>query len=171
MTDYPSNNKNDTVAFGKYVSFSYSITDDKGNVVEQHDLPVGYVYGGDSEMIGGVDKAILGKKAGDELLVDIEPEEMFGQRDEALIVTDDINNVPPQFRSLGTEVQMQNDKGDSKTFYITEITETTVTIDGNHPLAGKPLTIKVNILEVRDAMPGDAETSGIHATNPNPTLN
>ena len=166
MINPPLNNKNETVKAGKYVSFSYSITDDKGNVVEQHDLPVGYVYGGDSEMIGGVDAAILGKKAGDELLVDIGAESMFGERDESLIFTDDINNVPPQFRSLGTEVQMQNDQQETKTFYVTEITETSVTIDGNHPLAGKPLTIKVNLIEVRDILPGDAENSGIHATKP-----
>ena len=159
-----------TITHGKYISFSYSITDGKGTVVEQHDLPVGYVYGGDSEMIGGVDKAILGKKIGDEVLVDIGPEKTFGAHNPALVFTDDINNVPPQFRSLGSEVQMQNDQGETKIFYVTEITKTHVTIDGNHPLAGKPLTVKVTILEVRDAMPGDAETSGIHS-NKQPILN
>ncbi len=160
------NQSDQQVAFGKYISFSYSITDDKGNVVEQHDMPVSYVYGGDSEMIGGVDKAILGKKVGDEILVDIAPEENFGPHDPNLVFVDDIQNVPPQFRTLGAEVQMQNEQGETKSFYITEITDTHVTIDGNHPLAGKPLTIKVNLLEIRDAMPGDAETSGIHATKP-----
>ncbi len=150
---------------GKYVAIRYSIRDDAGNVVEQHDLPVGFVYGSDTELIGGMDQAILGKVAGDTVEVELKPQEAFGEHDPALTFTDDIENVPPQFRRVGAEVQMQNEAGETRTFYISRIEDGKVTVDGNHPLAGKALTVRVEILEVRDAKPGEELTSGIHAVN------
>ena len=58
---------------------------------------------------------------------------------------------------------MKNDKGEAKTFYVTRIEDGKVTVDGNHPLAGKHLTVRVTITEVRDARPGEEQVSGIHA--------
>jgi len=148
---------------GKYVSLTYSIVDDRGDVVEQHDVPLGFVYGSDTELIGGMDKAVGGKRVGDEVEVKVPPEQGFGDHDPSLTFTDDIKNVPPQFRQIGAEVQMQNDKGEAKAFYVTRIEDGKVTIDGNHPLAGKDLTVCVTITEVRDARAGEDEISGIHA--------
>ena len=79
------------------------------------------------------------------------PESGFGARDPALTFTDDIENVPPEFRRLGAEVEMQNESGETKTFYVTKIEDGRLTVDGNHPLAGKTLKVQVKILEVRDA--------------------
>ena len=164
---------NETVQPGKYVAISYTIADDQGNVVEQHDLPIGFVYGSDTELIGGMDKAIAGKKVGDQLEVELAPEDAFGRHDPALTFTDDLENVPPQFRHIGAEVQMQNEAGETKTFYISRIEDGKVTVDGNHPLAGKTLTVRVKILEVRDARPGEERTSGIHSAHApgSPTIN
>jgi len=148
---------------GKYVALTYSIVDDQGNVVEQHDVPLGFVYGSDTELIGGMDRAVVGKRVGDEVEVSVSPEHGFGEHDPNLTFTDDLANVPPQFRQIGAEVQMQNDKGESKVFYVTRIEDDKVTIDGNHPLAGKDLTVRVTITEVRDARAGEDEVSGIHA--------
>ena len=87
----------------------------------------------------------------------------WGPHDPGLTYTDDIENIPPQFRQLGAEVSMQNDAGEMKTFYVTRIEDGQLTVDGNHPLAGKPLIVKVSILEVRDALPGEENTSGVHS--------
>ena len=148
---------------GKYVALTYAIVDDKGEVVEQHDVPLGFVYGSDTELIGSMDKAVIGKRAGDEVEVKVPPEQGFGEHDPSLTFTDAIENVPPQFRQIGAEVQMKNDKGEAKTFYVTRIEDGKVTVDGNHPLAGKHLTVRVTITEVRDARPGEEQVSGIHA--------
>ena len=59
---------------------------------------------------------------------------------------------------------MQNETGESKTFYVTSIDDGKLTVDGNHPLAGKELTVKVKIIEVRNAQKGEDQISGIHAT-------
>ena len=80
----------------------------------------------------------------------VSPEGGFGPHDPALTFTDDIQNVPPEFRRIGAEVQMQNEAGESKTFYVTAIDNGRLTVDGNHPFAGQLLQVHVTIREVRD---------------------
>mgnify|MGYP001819704360 FL=1 len=157
--------KTETIGKGKYVSLTYTILDDQGNVVEQHDLPLGFVYGSDTELIGGMDTALKGKAAGDSVEVSIPPDEAFGRYDPTMTYTEDIENVPPEYRRLGAEVQMQNEGGEAKIFYVSSIEDGKLTVDGNHPLAGKTLTVKIKILEVRDAKSGEDKVSGIHAVN------
>ena len=153
----------DIIQPGKYVALTYAILDEQGEVVEQHDMPLGFVYGSDTELIGDMDKAVAGKRAGDQVEVHVPPEQGFGDHDPSLTFTDSIENVPPQFRQIGAEVQMQNDRGETRSFFVTRIEGGEVTVDGNHPLAGKQLTVRVTIQEVRDARPGEEQVSGIHA--------
>lgn len=160
----------DIIQPGKYVTLTYAIEDEAGEVIEQHDIPLGFVYGSDTELIGDMDKAVAGKRVGDEVIVNVPPEKGFGEHDPSLMFTDEVDNVPPQFREIGAEVQMQNEEGEMKTFYVTRIENGYLTVDGNHPLAGKRLTVRVQITEVRDARPGEEQVSGIHAVQmPGPT--
>jgi FKBP-type peptidyl-prolyl cis-trans isomerase SlyD len=158
---------------GKYVALTYVIEDDEGRIVEQQDMALGFVYGSDTELIGGMDKAVAGKKTGDHVTVNVSPEQGFGDHDPGLTFVDAIDNVPPQFRHVGAEVQMQNDAGETTSFFVTRVENGQVTIDANHPLAGKDVTVKVTITEVRDARPGEDLTSGIHAValQPSSTIN
>jgi FKBP-type peptidyl-prolyl cis-trans isomerase SlyD len=135
---------------GKYVTLTYSIADDSGSILEQTDLPVGYVHGGRTELIGGMDEAVVGKRAGDRVELILAPDQGFGPHDPNLTFTDDLENVPPQFRYVGAEVPMQSEDGEVKRFYVTRIGEGRLTVDGNHPLAGKALKVHVRIQEVRD---------------------
>ena len=64
---------------------------------------------------------------------------------------------------------MQNETGEVKSFFVTKIEDGKLTVDGNHPLAGKELVVRVKILEVRDATKEDAMHIGI--TGQSPTLN
>jgi len=157
---------NESIKTGKFVSLTYSISDTAGNILEQSDLPVNYIHGGETELIGGMDKAVAGKGVGDEVLIKISPDQGFGEHDPDLTFTDDIENVPPEFRQLGAEVQMQNEKGEVKSFFVTSIENGKLTVDGNHPLAGKNLEVKVKILVVRNATKEDAMTVGIPGQSP-----
>ncbi|MCG7948169.1 MAG: FKBP-type peptidyl-prolyl cis-trans isomerase [Candidatus Thiodiazotropha taylori] len=157
----------ETVTPGKFVSLSYMIQDMDGNVLEQSDLPVGYIHGGETELIGGMDQAVLGKAQGEEVTMTIPAENGFGAYNPDLVITDGIENVPVELRQLGAEVQMQNEAGDVRSFYVTKIEGDRLTVDGNHPLAGKTLQVKLKILQVRDAsqedmlqfgMPGQSQT-------------
>ena len=149
---------------GKFVSLTYSIADTDGNLLEQNDIPVSYVHGGDTELIGGMDRAVAEKAAGDTIEMTVPPEDGFGPHDPSLTFVDDIENVPPQFRRVGAEVQMQNETGEAKTFQVTRLEDGKLTVDGNHPLAGKTLIVRVKILEVRDATMEDMSPSGSGCT-------
>jgi FKBP-type peptidyl-prolyl cis-trans isomerase SlyD len=141
---------NQAIEQGKLVSLTYRIYGESGDLLEQSDLPVSYIHGGQNELIGGMDQAVAGRCAGEEVDLKVTPEQGFGPHDPNLTFTDSIENVPPQFRHVGAEVQMQNDSGEVKTFYVTKISDGRLTVDGNHPFAGKHLRIKVQIKEVRD---------------------
>ena len=146
-----------TIQPGKFVSLTYTISDAEGRVLEQNDIPVNYIFGGDQELIGGMDDAVRGKGAGDLVELTVSPEDGFGPHLAELTFTDDLENVPPEFRWVGAEVQMQNEAGEVKSFFVTKIEDGQLTVDGNHPLAGKTLTVRVKIQEVRDPTPADLD--------------
>ena len=158
---------------GKYVALTYVIEDEHGHVVEQHDMPLGFVYGSETELIGGMDQAVAGKRVGNQVETRVSPEQGFGAHDPSLTFVDDVENVPTQYQQVGAAFQLEDSDGEVRAFHVTRIEDGKVTIDGNHPLAGKDLTIRVTIAEVRDARPGEDMQSGIHAVQlqGTPTIN
>lgn len=139
------------VGHGKVVSFTYSIVDDTGAVVEQSELPIHYVHGGKHDLFDKVEQALTGAAIGDTIEVSLSPEEGFGPHNPDLTFTDDIGNVPPQYRHVGAEVEMHNDQGDARTFTVTRIEDGKLTVDGNHPMAGKVITFRIRIATIREA--------------------
>lgn len=136
----------------KVVQFTYTIADDQGNIIEQVDLPVSYVHGASSMgLIESVESALDGSRVGDRIEVSVPPADGFGEHDPELTFTDDIDNVPPQFRHIGAQVEMMNENGETKSFVVTKIEANRLTVDGNHPLAGKTARFSINIVSIRDA--------------------
>lgn len=144
---------NSTISKDKFVSLTYTITDTSGDILERIDLPINYIHGRDSQVIETIEKNLEGKQQGDELSVSLDPEEGFGEYQEELTFTDDVENVPPQFHQLGAEVEFQNDHGEIKIFRVVKIEDGKLTVDGNHPFAGKTITYNITVKEVRDATP------------------
>jgi len=141
----------------KAVHFIYSITDADGKVMEQSDIPIGYVHGGYSELIDKVEAALEGLKEEDMVDVPLSAQESLWAYDPSLTFTDDIENVPEQFRHIGAQVEMANEGGETKTFLVTEIKDGQLTVDGNHPLAGKAITFHVTVKTIRDATPEEIQ--------------
>jgi len=140
------------ISRNKAVQFTYTISDNEGNVVEQVDLPINYVHGaGKMGLINCVENAMQGCCEGDSVSVEVPPADGFGEYDPELTFTDDIENVPEQFRKTGAQVEMANDAGETKTFFVSSIEDGKLTLDGNHPLAGKTAKFSIKILQVRDA--------------------
>jgi len=148
----------------KMVTLTYSILDDAGLVLEQNDVPVSYVHGGHSDLFEKIERALEGKTAGDAVDVTLPPAEGFGEHDSSLTFTDDIDNVPPEFRRLGAEVEMQNAQGEPRTFVVTKIENGRLTVDCNHPSAGKTVHFHVEVMSVRDATADELRQAG---ANPN----
>lgn len=171
-------NATDTsIAKDKLVEFTYRIVDAQGDVKEQVDLPLTYIHGHSSGMYPKVEQALEGKRAGEEVVVDLTPDEGFGERDPSMTFEDDIQNVPPEFRMIGAEAEFHNDLGEARSFRVTKIENGRITMDGNHPLAGQTISFHLNILAVRDATPEElsgAVPTGQAASLPTdtpPTLN
>lgn len=135
----------------KVVTVTYRVEDDKGEVIEQIDLPVNYVHGRDSGLVPKVEHALEGKSAGEEVTVPLTPKEGFGEWFPDLTFSDNIENVPPQYRQIGVEAEFVNEEGETLKMVVTHVDNGTVTLDGNHPFAGKNITFFVKVLEVRDA--------------------
>lgn len=142
-----------TIKNGKVVTITYSILNSEQAVVEQHDMPVSYLHGGQLSLLPSIENALAGHKVGDRVEIRLAPEEALGLRDERLVLVDDISNVPPEYRHLGAKVEFYNDRGETKAFYVTNIENGKLTMDGNPPLAGESVTWIVNILDIRDAKP------------------
>ena len=137
----------------KVVSFVYTIVDTSGTLLEQSDIPISYIHGGKHDLFEKVEQALDGAVVSDTVEVTLTPEEGFGTHDPDLTYMDDIENVPDQFRRLGAEVEMMNDQGDSKKFTVTRIEDGKLTVDGNHPMAGKTIIFRINVTGIRDATP------------------
>ena len=157
----------DTIKRDKFVSLTYTISDENDEILERIDIPVNYVHGRDSQVIEKVEKALEGCAQGDEISVELSPDEGFGEHQAELTFIDQIDNVPPEFRHIGAEVEFQNDKGESRMFRVTNIEDGKLTVDGNHPFAGKVITYNIKVAAVRDATPdeianGAMQTPSLH---------
>jgi FKBP-type peptidyl-prolyl cis-trans isomerase SlyD len=149
------------VAPNKLVTLTYRITDVEGRLLEQYDTPISYLHGGYSGMFEPVERALEGKRVGDVVEVSLAPAEGFGEHDPNLTFTDSLENVPHEFRHVGAEVEMQNDHGDTHKFIVTRIENGRLTVDGNHPFAGKTVMFRVEIQSVRDASPEELRQAGL----------
>jgi FKBP-type peptidyl-prolyl cis-trans isomerase SlyD len=146
-----------TVRRNQVVYFTYRIVDADGRLHEQIDLPVGYVHGVDSPLFPQIEAALEGRRVGDAVAVTLAPEEAFGPHRPELTFSDAIENVPPEYRRIGAEATFQNERGETITMVVTRIADGRVTLDGNHPLAGRTLTFHVAVTDVRPATETEIE--------------
>jgi FKBP-type peptidyl-prolyl cis-trans isomerase SlyD len=154
----------ETIQDGKFVELTYKVTDSKtGHVLTQVEFPLGYVHGHNEILAPSVHMALAGKSTGDVIEVPIDGSQIFGLRDESLVFTDRIENVPEEYRQIGTSILMENDKGQTRSFLVTRMDDETLTVDGNNPLCGRAVVFKLEILTVRDAT--DEETRAGEAVN------
>jgi FKBP-type peptidyl-prolyl cis-trans isomerase SlyD len=142
----------------KYVELSYKVTDQKtGHVLALVEFPLNYIHGANEVLSPEVTAELEGKSVGDIIEVPIDCNLLYGPRDESLVFTDHIENVPEEYREVGTRIVMENKKGETKDFLVTRIDEKTLTVDGNNPLCGRKVIFRLEILTVRDASEEELE--------------
>ena len=142
----------DPVGYGKLVELTYKVIDAKsGSTLTEVEFPIGYVHGVNEVLAPQVTAELEGKLPGDTIDVPIDCNKLFGPRDESLVVTDLIENVPEEYREVGMSILMENAQGNTRTFIVTRVDKKTVTIDGNNPLCGRDVVFHLEILGVRDA--------------------
>ena len=153
---------------GMLVELTYQVTDRKsGQVLTCVEFPLGYVHGHNEILAPSVHRELEGKSAGDVIEVPIDGNRIFGARDESLVFTDRLENVPEEYRQVGTSILMQNDKGQARSFLVTRMDAETLTVDGNNPLCGREVVFRLEIVTVRDATEQEVRAGGAIGAQPN----
>ena len=158
----------ETIRDGKFVELTYKVSDRKsGHVLTCVEFPLGYIHGHNEILAPSVHKELEGKAAGDVIEVPLDGNRIFGPRDESLVFTDDIENVPEEYRQVGTSILMENDKGQTRSFRVTHVDDETLTVDGNNPLCGREVVFRLEVLAVRDATDEEMKVGGAIGAAPN----
>ncbi len=156
----------ETIQDSKFVELTYKVTDRKtGHVLTSVEFPLGYVHGHNEILAPSVHAALEGRSAGDVIEVPIDGNQIFGARDESLVFTDRIENVPEEYRQIGTAILMENDNGQTRSFLVTRLDDETLTVDGNNPLCGREVVFRLEIQTVRDATDEEMQAGGAMAGN------
>jgi len=145
------------------VHIHYTLTDKAGDVLDSSvgNEPLVYIQGM-GNIIPGLEQALSGKQAGDRFTVTIAPEDAYGARDEGLILTvprdafEGVDDIQP-----GMRFQTRTEQG-MQVFTVAEVAADQVVIDGNHPLAGEPLTFDVEVTNVREATAEELDHGHVH---------
>jgi FKBP-type peptidyl-prolyl cis-trans isomerase SlyD len=146
------------------VAFNYTLTDPAGQVLDssQGREPLTYIHG-IGQIIPGLEKHMEGKAAGAAFKVTVSPEEGYGVRDDRAV-----QQVPKAaFQGAGEikagmQFRAQGPQGQQQVVTVTKIEGDTVTVDGNHPLAGVSLNFDVAVVEVREATKEELEHGHVH---------
>jgi len=147
----------------KVVTLNYTLTDNDGNIIDKSsDGNFAYLHGA-SNIILGLEEALSGKKAGDELSVSVSPDRAYGERDPAKT-----QNVPRDMFPSDTEIEpgmqfhAQGPNEEMVVVTVAEVAGDSITVDGNHPLAGVHLNFAVEIIDVRDATQEELDHGHVH---------
>ena len=154
------------VAKNTVVSITYRIFDEKGELAEQSDLPVDYIHGVDNPMFAKIEQALDNKKVGEIIEVELSPEEGFGHHDPNLCFTDDLENVPHEFRFVGARPSFENERGEHLDLVVTKIENGKLTVDANHQFAGQTVKFQVEVVGIRPATADEINGTVIVSKSP-----
>ena len=110
--------------------------------------PIEFILGQDT-VIPGFEQAVIGMEVGESKDISIPPEEGFGDYSEDLVVNIEKTILPPDINpELGMQLEVSSEEETPRVFTIADIAEDSITLDGNHPLAGAEIAFKIELLEI-----------------------
>ena len=151
------------IAERTFVTIHYTLTNAKGEILDSSEGPDGgdplsYIHGR-GMIVPGLEEALTGKSEGDQVKVTVAPEGGYGQRQDSLIQKVPRDELPEGDLEVGMRFRGHG-PGGARILTITALDEDTVTLDGNHPLAGATLSFDVKIVSVREATEKDLHGFG-----------
>lgn len=152
-----------TIENNKVVSIDYVVKDEQGETMDasEEGAPLVYLHGFQN-VIPGLENALNNKKVGDKLTAEIAPADAYGDYQEQAVqqvpmgAFEGVENIEP-----GMAFTAQTEQGPVN-IIVTGVEGDTVTVDGNHPLAGKTLTFEVEVKDVRDATQEELDHGHVH---------
>ena len=112
--------------------------------------PIEFTLGQDT-VIPGFEQAVIGMEVGESKDVSIPPEDGFGEYSEDLVVNIEKSILPPDINpelGMQLEVSAEDEEETPRVFTIAEMAEDSITLDGNHPLAGQEIAFKIELIEI-----------------------
>jgi FKBP-type peptidyl-prolyl cis-trans isomerase SlyD len=148
------------IAEDRVVVVRYHMKDENGRELDSSDdgEPITYIHGHD-QILPGLERALDGKAAGDKASVMVEAEDGFGPHHDELVIQVPRGNLEFEAHT-GMVVEARRGDGQSHYFQVVEVTDDSVTLDGNHPLAGRTLQFDVEVESVRTATSEELESVG-----------
>ena len=147
----------------KVVTFHYTLSDEQGEQLEssREGDPMTYLHG-TGNIIPGLEKAMVGKVAGDRFEVNVEPAEAYGERNE-----NGIQRIPAKhFKQAGRlkpgQVVVLQTRQGPRQLTVVKVGRFNVDVDANHPMAGLSLTFDVEVTDVRDATDEEISHGHVH---------
>lgn len=152
------------IAKDTVVSIRYELSDMNGVLLEKADDPISYIHGGYDGIFPTVEEALHGKDVGTRCEVTMEPDDAFGEYEYELVRVEPRNMFPAE---IAVGMQFEGgvegaDDDDYMLFTVVEVNDSEVTVDGNHPLAGKTLNFNGVVTAVRAATAEEVEHGHIH---------
>lgn len=153
-----------TIKENSVVTMHYELKDENGQVLDSStgQEPLTYLHGA-SNIIIGLEEQLEGKQVGDKVVAEVAPEKGYGMPVDALVQEvptsafgEDIDKV-----EVGMRFQAETEQGPVPVV-VTAVENDIVTVDGNHPLAGKQLHFTCSIEEIREASPEEIEHGHVH---------
>ncbi len=146
----------------KVISFHYTLTDSAGKRLDSSakNEPLAFLVGG-GQIIPGLETHLLTMKVGDKRRVLVPAKDAYGAKDPANTTEMPLDKMPSQNIKVGDQFRAGND-GHAPVVLVTKVTDTHVTLDGNHPLAGLDLTFDVEVTEIRDATKDELDHGHVH---------
>lgn len=146
------------------VSLNYELSDASGALIEKTSEPISYLHGGYDGIFPAVEEVLQGKQAGDKFSVSMKAEDAFGEYEHDLVRVEP-RNLFPKDVAVGMQFEggAEDDEDEDFLLYtVTEITDDNVTVDGNHPLAGKALNFSGVVTDVRPATQEELAHGHVH---------
>jgi|SRR5688572_15232699 FKBP-type peptidyl-prolyl cis-trans isomerase SlyD len=152
-----------SIAQNSVVTIHYTLKDDAGEVLDssREGDPIAYLHG-HGNLVPGLERELEGKNTGDKINVSVAPDQGYGEYDKNLV-----QQVPRRaFQgvgkvTIGMRLHAQTPQG-PRAVTVTRLVGDMVTIDANHPLAGKNLNFEVEITDVREATEEELSHGHVH---------
>lgn len=143
------------------VTLKYNVSDPEGQVIDAGAKPIVYLHGRQSDIFPKLEKALEGKKVGDEVKLILEPVDAFGDYDENMVRVEPMDIMPPGCE-VGMEIQGNSEDGHQAIFTVAKIENGLVLLDANHPLAGVTIVFQCSVLSVRPASAEELDHGHVH---------
>ena len=145
------------------VTIDYTLKDDNGTVLDSStEGNFAYLHGANN-IIPGLENALTGKSAGDDVDVSVSPAEGYGEHNETMIqaVPRDMFDSEQEIQ-VGMQFHAESPEGEMIVVTVTDVEGDDVTVDGNHPLAGVNLNFGVKVIDIREASEEEIEHGHVH---------